>query len=479
MSLQGKHYLDYFFYPESIAVVGASNNPGKAGYQVLKNLVRLGYQGKVFPVNPQEKEINGVPCFAALSDITEKLDLVVITVPAKNVIPVAQEAAGRGDIKAIIVVSAGFRETRTDEGIESEQELVRIARQAGIRLFGPNCTGVINTSNKLDTTIEPTVEQVPGGVSVFSQSGAMAGSILLFAESQPRPLGFSKWAHVGNMCDVNTLDVMSYYGQDPSTRVIAVYMEGFDEGRKLIELAGEITTRKPILILKVGRNDLGAKAAYSHTGALAGRDEVYEAAFKRCGITRVQGLRELIDTAKAMSMQPLPKGNKICIVTEAGGPGTMAMDELGKYKQARLASISDTGRQRLKEALPPISMICQPDGYIDITAAAMEEHHCRSLEIVMEEEEVDAVILISVPPTFLPPESLARELIRTAKNCSKPVLTCLLAGKWVDEARRMLENEGLPTFDTPEQAVKAMVNMIDRSRYLQRAVTAREEGKNG
>lgn len=473
--MQGKHYLDYFFYPESIAVVGASNNPGKAGYQVLKNLTQLGYEGRVYPINPQVDQISGIPCFASLSDIKDRVDLAVLTVPAKNVIPVVKEAAERGDIKAIIVVSAGFKESRTEEGVEMEKELVRIARHAGIRLFGPNCTGVINTSNQLDTTIEPTVEQVRGGVSVFSQSGAMAGSILLFAESQPRPLGFSKWAHVGNMCDVNTLDVMSYYGQDPSTEVIAIYMEGFDEGRRLMEAASLITPQKPVLILKVGRNDLGAKAAYSHTGALAGRDEVYEAAFKKCGITRVQGLRELIDTAKALSMQPLPKGNKICILTEAGGPGTMAMDELGKYRQARLAGISGAGRERLKEVLPPIAIICQPDGYIDITAAAMEEHHGRSLEIVMEEQDVDAVILISVPPTFLSPESLAREIIKTAKNCSKPVLTCLLAGQWVHEARRMLEREGLPTFDTPEQAVKAMVNMIDRSRYLERIST----GKGG
>lgn len=479
INMPEKHYLDYFFFPESVAVVGASNNPGKAGFQVIKNLTRLGYEGRVYPVNPQERQINGVPCYSSLSEIKDKVDLVVITAPARSVIPVVREAAARGDIRAIVVVSAGFRETKTEEGVKMEKELVEVARQAGIRLFGPNCTGVINTSIKLDTTIEPTVEQVPGGVSIFSQSGAMAGSILLFAESQPRPLGFSKWAHVGNMCDVNTLDVISYYGHDPTTKVVGIYMEGFDQGRKLIEVAGGVTPHKPVLVLKVGRNDLGAKAAYSHTGALAGRDEVYEAAFKRCGITRVQGLRELIDTAKAMSMQPLPGGNRICILTEAGGPGTMAMDELGRCRQARLASISETGRQKLKKALPPIAIICQPDGYIDITAAAMEEHHGRSLKIVLEEEEVDAVVLISVPPTFLPPESLAGELIRTARNCSKPVLTCLLAGKWVHEARRMLENEGLPTFDTPEQAVRAMVNMIERSRYLQRISAGRGGTSNG
>lgn len=476
--MQKKHYLDYFFYPESIAVVGASKSPGKAGYQVLKNLTTLGYQGKVYPVNPKEDTINDLPCYPSLKAIEEKVDLVTITVPARHVNPVVREAAERGDVKAIVVVSAGFSETKTPEGVQMEQELVEIARQAGIRLFGPNCTGVINTSNNLDTTIEPTVEQVEGGVSIFSQSGGMAGSILLFAESQPRPLGFNKWAHVGNMCDIDALDILAYYGIDPKTKVIAMYMEGFAEGRQLMEVTKKITPQKPILILKVGRNELGSKAAYSHTGALAGTDEVYQAAFKKCGITRVGGLREMIDTAKAFSMQPLPKGNKICVLTEAGGPGTMAMDELGKYKQVALARISAEGQKILKDTMPPMALICQPDGYLDITAAAMEEHHCQSLELVLNEAEVDAVLLISVPPTFLPPENLARELIKTAKNSSKPILTCLLAGKWVAEARQMLEAEGLPTFDTPEQAVKALVNMIDRQRFLQKIAGQRGDSND-
>lgn len=463
-----KHELDYFFYPDGIAVVGASKSPGKAGYQVLKNLTTLGFEGNVFPVNPKEDEINGLRCYSSLNDIKETVELVMITVPAKFVNGVVEEAVKRTDVKAIVVVSAGFSETKTEEGRMMEEALVRMTREAGIRVFGPNCTGVINTSNHLDTTIEPTVEQVQGGVSVFSQSGGMAGSILLFAEIQPRPLGFAKWAHVGNMCDVDALDVLRYYGTDDATKVVAMYMEGFAEGRKLMEVAGNITPEKPILILKVGRTELGSKAAFSHTGALAGSDAIYDAAFRKVGITRVDDLFELVDTAKAMSMVSLPSGNKICILTEAGGPGTMAMDEMGKYPQVQLPHISDEGQRKLKEAMPPMSLICQPDGYLDITAAAMESHHVEALKLVLEEEDVDAVVLISVPPTFLPPEDLARELIPVLKESKKPVLTCLMAGKWVAEAREMLEREGLPTFDTPERAMRAMVNMVDRRLYLER-----------
>ncbi|MGI6552621.1 MAG: acetate--CoA ligase family protein [Bacillota bacterium] len=462
-----KHFLDYFFYPETIAVVGASQNPSKTGYQVIRNLIKLGYPGTVYPVNPKEKVIQELKCYPDLSSIPEKLDLVVITVPAKNVNPIVQEAADRGDVQAVIVISAGFSETKTEEGIKMEAELVEIAQKAGIRIFGPNCSGVMNNTNDLDTTIQPIVKHVKGGVSICSQSGAMAGSILLFAEAQPKPLGFAKFAHFGNMCDVNTLDLLSYYGQDPDTKAIIIYLEGFDKGRKLMEVAQDITRKKPVMVLKVGRNELGAQAAYSHTGALAGTDEIYQAAFRKSGITRVDGLRDLIDTAKAFTTQPLPKGNRICILTEAGGPGTMAMDELGKYKHARLASISEAGRKRLEEVLPSIAIICKPDGYIDMTAAAMEEHHCLALETVLKEEEVDMVILISVPPTFLPPEDLARRLIKPLREAEKPVLTCLLAGQWVHEARKMLEEAGFPTFDTPEQTVKAAVRMIERSKYLQ------------
>lgn len=462
MSKQG---LDNFFYPDSIAVVGASKDPGKAGFQVVANLLR-GYKGHVFPVNPKLDELQGIKCYKSILDIEEKIDLLVITVPAKGVLATVEQAIERKDIKAIVVVSAGFGETKTEEGIAMEKQLVKYAKDNDIRVFGPNCTGVINTQMSLDTTIEPTVEQVQGGVSVFSQSGAMAGSILLMMENQPRPLGFSKWAHVGNMCDVNMLDVLKYYGTDDSTNVVCMYIEGFGEGRELMECAKEVTKKKAVLALKVGRNELGAKAAFSHTGSMAGKDEVYEAAFKKCGITRVDNLIDLVDMAKALSMQPLPKGGKICILTEAGGPGSMAMDELGKFPQLSLAHISDEGRKKLEDLLPPMAMVCKPDGYIDMSAAAMADAHAQALQIVLDEPDVDAVVFITVPPTFLPPEDVANAMLKHEYNSDKPVMTCYLAGKWVASARAMHEEAGWPTFDTSEECVRVLAKMVDRYNYL-------------
>jgi acyl-CoA synthetase (NDP forming) len=462
-----KESLDYFFYPESIAVVGASSDPSKAGYQVLKNLTSMGFAGKVFPVNPRVDELFGLKCFKDIQEIPDKLDLLVITVPAKHVLPIVEQAVQRKDVKAIVCVSAGFSETKTDEGKAMEEKLVAYAKQAGIRVFGPNCTGVINTDIHLDTTIEPTVEQVKGGISVFSQSGAMAGAIILFMEDQPTALGFNKWAHVGNMCDVNLLDVLEYYGSDDSTKVICIYMEGLSDGRGLIHTAKKVSKDKVILALKVGRNEMGAKAAFSHTGSLAGKDEVYEAAFRKSGIIRVNDLIEMVDTAKAFSMQPLPTNNKICILTEAGGPGSMAMDEIGKLNgELRLAHISEEGKQKLKSILPDMALVCEPDGYIDMTAAAMEQQHADALEIVLNEEDVDAVVLITVPPTFLPPCNIASELLARNYKTNKPIMTCFLAGKWVRDARKMLEIAGWPTFDTAEQAVKALQRMWQRTKFL-------------
>ena len=462
-----KESLDYFFYPESIAVVGASSDPGKAGYQVLKNLTSMGFAGKVFPVNPRVDELFGLKCFKDILEIPDKLDLLMITVPAKHVLPIVEQAVQRKDVKAIVCVSAGFSETKTDEGKAMEEKLVAYAKQAGIRVFGPNCTGVINTSNHLDTTIEPTVEQVKGGISVFSQSGAMAGAIILFMEDQPTALGFNKWAHVGNMCDVNLLDVLEYYGTDDSTKVICIYMEGLSDGRGLIHTAKKVSKDKAILALKVGRNEMGAKAAFSHTGSLAGKDEVYEAAFRKSGIIRVNDLIEMVDTAKAFSMQPLPTSNKICILTEAGGPGSMAMDEIGKQNgELRLAHISEEGKQKLKSILPDMALVCEPDGYIDMTAAAMEQQHADALEVVLNEEDVGAVVLITVPPTFLPPCNISTELLARNYKTNKPIMTCFLAGKWVRDARKMLEIAGWPTFDTAEQAVKALQRMWQRTKFL-------------
>ncbi len=458
--------LDYYFYPESLAVIGASTNPYKAGYQIVKNMLDYGFAGKVYPVNPKETEVLGLPCYPTLNDIPGNLDLIVIAVPSPNVKSVMKEAALRGGIKAAIVVAAGFAETKVPELVEQEKEIVAIAHQAGIRVFGPNCVGIQNTRNNLDTTIEPPVVKTQGDISVITQSGAMGGITLLFMEEQPTPLGFAKWAHVGNMSDVDILEILEYYGEDQDTQVVGMYMEGIRDGQRFLDIASKVTKEKPVIILKVGRSEIGSRAAASHTGALAGSDKIYDAAFAKCGVTRVDHIEELVDVAKGFSMQPLPYGNRVCILTEAGGPGIVAVDQLGFAKNAQLACISAEGREKLEACLPSMASICHPDGYIDITAAAMSEHHVDALKIVLDEPEVDSVILITVPPTFLPPVELAQSLLPTLRAAKKPVFVCFLAGKWCDEANTLLEVNGIPTFKMPGQAVRVVDKMIERKKYL-------------
>jgi acyl-CoA synthetase (NDP forming) len=306
MSIQS---LKPIFEAENIAIVGASKDPGKAAHQIQKRMIKQGFKGRLFPVNPREKEILGLPCYPSVADIKERLDLIVICVPARAVLSVIRQAADREDIKGAVIISAGFAETGIPQQAELQQEIVEVARAAKIRVFGPNCIGVINTRISLNTTFSPGCDALPGDIGYFTQSGALGGSLIMLALDQPYPLGYSKWAHVGNMCDVNNLEILEYYGQDPEVKVIAGYMEGVPNGRELMILADRITRKKPVLLLKVGRTDIGSKATFSHTGTLSGSDKIYDAAFAQSGIVRVNTVDELIYSAKALSMAPYPAGN--------------------------------------------------------------------------------------------------------------------------------------------------------------------------
>ena len=459
--------LKSFFEPSSVAVIGATTDVGKAGYQITQNLVERNFTGRIYPVNPKNDSIFGLACYPSLSEIPEPVELIVICIPAPGVPEIFRQAAARGDVKAAVIVAAGFSETRIPERIALEEEVVSIAKKAGIRVFGPNCVGVMNSANNLDTTFAPPRRQVPGSMSIISQSGSLGASILMFAGDQPVPIGYAKWAHVGNMCDVDVLELLKYYRDDNQTAAIAVYMEGIDNAREFMEVARDVTKTKPIITLKVGRSDLGSKAAASHTGSLAGSEQIYEGALKQAGVVRVNTIEELLDTAKAFSAQPIPRGNRVCILTEAGGPGIIAMDEIGLANgAAQLATLSEQTKDKLREILPPMAIICHPEGYIDMSAAANEEHHAMALDVILADPGVDSVLLMSVPPSFLEPNDLAEAVVKVNEKYDKPVLTCLLAGDWVKEARLIMENKKMPTFDMPERAARALINMNKRSAYL-------------
>ncbi|NCB30291.1 MAG: acetyl-CoA synthetase [Clostridia bacterium] len=455
--------LDSFYYPQSIAIVGASNDPGKAGNQIANNMLRLGFAGKVYFVNPKEKEILGKKAYPSILEIDEPLELVEIIIPAKGVVSIFEQMERRGDVKAAIIMASGFSETGIPENIELERKMLEIAHRAKIRVFGPNCVGVMNTENHLDTTFSPNIIQRSGGMSIITQSGSVGSSVLMFACAQPVPMGFCKWGHVGNMSDVNTEELLQYYAADNATKVIAMYMEGMMNARSFFNTAKRVTSQKPMVVLKVGRSEVGAVAAASHTGSLAGSDKIFDGVFQQTGIIRVETIEELIDTSKAFSMlEQLPKGNRIAILTEAGGPGVISMDVVGNAPKVQMAKFSPATEAKLRKILPPMALISHPDGYVDMTAAADGPQHAEALEALLRDEGVDSVLLLSVPPTFLTPPEIAEavgEKMPLAKQLGKPVFACFLAGAWVQAAHAEMERMGIPTFEMPQRAAQALVNV--------------------
>ncbi len=448
------------FYPTSVAIIGASRNPQKAGHQLMKSLLAEGYTGKIYPVNPGEKEILSLECHDSLKSIKQPVDAAVFCIPAFATLEIMKEAAGRGDVKTAIIVSAGFSETGIKERIELEKEVLKIAREHNIRVFGPNCNGFINTEIKFTTSFAPGQNLSTGDIGFITQSGAFGGSVMMFAAGEPKPLAFNKWSHVGNMSDVSNLEILESYKTDPGVKVIGIYMEGVEDGRKLMEIGAEVSSKKPLLTIKVGRTDLGSKATLSHTGTLAGSDKIYDTAFKQSGIVRVDTVEELVDGLKAASMLPRADGNRIAILTEAGGPGIIAMDEVGNDDTVQLADVSSKTVEKLEECLPPMAMVCKPDGYIDMTASAMEEAHRKAMELLLEDSGVDSLLIICLPPTFLSSENVAKVIAEVATEYNKPVAACFMKGESMRSSRKYLEECGVPTFETPDRTARALINNI-------------------
>lgn len=473
--------LDKLFNPENIAIVGASSNNLKAGYVILENLINIGYPKKIFPINIKEKEILGIKCYKKLSEIDDIVEMVVLIMPSKMIFDVMEDIESRmikkNDIKIIICAAADYAETRTQEGIERQNYLMEISRKYGIRVVGPNCIGVIDNVNRVDTTFVETLlpkesRGKKGGISFISQSGAIAASILMMGASQPAPISFNKFISIGNMADINVVDLLEYFEKDEDTRVIGLYLEGYPEGRTLINTMARITNKKPIVVLKVGRSEKGASAANSHTGSLAGSDTVYDSAFKQYGVIRVETIGEMMDTLQAFDKLKLPEDNNVFILSQAGGPGIYCTDSVSAHKNLIMTTVSDYTKETLKAMLPPMSSVCSPEGYADITAAANVRHHVESLKVVIEDPNVGSVLFITVVPTFLPRIELAEEIIKLLKEegygNKKPVYITIMAGNYVWECRKMIEDNGIYTFTVPDDAVKALSNMVKYSDYLKK-----------
>ena len=377
--------LDKIFNPQSVAIIGASDAEGSVGYAIVKNFTRLGYAGKVYLVNIRKTEIMGTKTYPTVAKIPEPVDLAIVATPAKTVPDVVEEC-GKAGVKGIIIVSAGFKETGP-AGKALEMKILEAAKRYNIRIVGPNCIGIIRPRINLNATFVDKVPK-PGNIAFLSQSGALGSAILDWAIHEN--IGFSNFVSVGSMIDVDFGDLIDYFGSDPKTKSILMYIEGITEARKFMSAARHFARTKPIIVVKSGRFSESAKAAASHTGSLSGEDSIYDAAFKRAGIVRVDEIADLFNAAEVLGTQPLPKGPRLAIITNAGGPGVMTTDAL-IAQGGKLAKLSQKTLDSLNAALPPFWSHGNP---IDVLGDAKSDRYKAAVEACLNDENMDGILVI-------------------------------------------------------------------------------------
>ena len=409
--------FEAFFRPRQVAVIGASSQPGKVGYDVLYNLVKRGFGGQVYPVNPNADTILDTPVVREISQLPRGLDLAVVSVKAKLVPQAVRELAAIGT-QAVVVVSAGFKEVG-GRGRELENELKEVVQaNPGLRLIGPNCIGIMDTTSNLNASFAGSMPR-PGRLGFFSQSGAMGLAILDW--SLDNNIGFSKFISLGNKVDLTEVEILEMMAADPETKVILGYLEAVEDGRRFMQVAKEVTRVKPVVLVKSGVTSAGARAASSHTGALAGADAAYDAAFRQCGVLRVHTMRQLFGLATALAHQALPSGPGLAILTNSGGPGIICADAAEGHG-LHLAVLRPEVADELRGFLPAIASVYNP---VDITGGAPAELYRRSLEAIQDDPGVNATVVIMTPTATLKAEDVARELAQVPIK-DKPVFTAMM-----------------------------------------------------
>ncbi|HUU89738.1 MAG TPA: acetate--CoA ligase family protein [Phycisphaerae bacterium] len=452
--------LEAFFNPQSVAVVGASREEGKTGHEILASLLRDGFGGKVFPVNPKATEVEGLTCYPDLGSIGEVPDLVVVVVPAKIVPGVMEQCAAVGT-KAVIIITAGFKEVGA-EGKALEEQVVSIARRAGIRVIGPNCLGIMVPGRKLNASFGGDLPAV-GGTGYLSQSGALLAAILDMANANG--IGFSTLVSIGNKADVDELDVIKALGDDADTKVIAGYLESITHGDAFVREAERISGTKPILLVKSGGTEAGAAAASSHTGSLAGGEAAYEAVFERAGIIRCTSIKEQFDFAQAFAQQPLPEGPRVAVITNAGGPGILAADAVER-KGLEFAALSDETVETLAKGLPPAANVHNP---IDVLGDALADRYELALRAALDDPKIDSLLVLLTPQAMTEASATAEVVVKVVtEKPGKPVLACFLGATKVQEAIRILREGGIPPYDSSESAVTTLRAMTDYVRWRAR-----------
>ncbi len=449
--------FEKFFNPSSVAIVGASRTKGKVGYEILKSMLKGGYKGSIFPVNPNTETIEGLKCYPDLASIGQAPELVIISVPAKAVPAVMQQCA-KVATKAVIIITSGFKEVG-QEGKELEQRVIQIAKQGRIRVIGPNCLGVIVPANKLNASFGGELP-AKGAIGYLSQSGALLAAILDMANTNG--IGFSKLVSIGNKADINELDVIKALADDDETRVIAGYLESIVDGNAFVNQAEQISQLKPILLMKSGGTSAGAKAASSHTGSLAGSDIAYECVFERAGIIRCNSIRQQFDYAQAFANQPLPIGSKVAVITNAGGAGIMAADAV-EQQGLSFAKLSDETMKKLAAKLPAIANLSNP---IDILGDALADRYEFVLDTVLDDIEVDIVLVLLTPQVMTEPAATAEAIVKiTSRKPAKPVLACFLGASKIAEAAKILRKGKIPLYDDTEETVSTIKVMTEYLRW--------------
>jgi len=431
--------------------VGASRDQEKAGYLILKNLVESGFRGKIFPINPKVREILGLKAYASVEDIPEPADLAVVVVPS-TFVPEVMRQCGHKKIGSAVIISGGFRETGK-EGEELEKDVIKIACETGIRVVGPNCIGVDNPHIGMSMWVGV---KKKGPIGIITQSGLVGTALECWAEKEG--IGVSKCISLGNKIDVDEIDLLPYFAEDPHTKAIAVYVEGVGDGRRFMEVAFEVSKKKPIVILKGGRTAVGVRAALSHTKSLSGQTEIFEAAIRKAGIVSANSLEELYDFSKVLSLLPPPKGRGVLIVTSSGGAGILAADLVGKLG-LELPGLSENVETRLRRILPSHCIFGNP---FDLTATTSEMFQ-RVIEENLHDDDINAFL-----PIFADPLPRAADAVRNiVMKSDKPVVVCYVGGAEIEEQERSkIHSMGIPVFPSPERAVAALYALVRRQELL-------------
>ena len=452
--------LETFFNPKSVAIVGASRQKGKVGNDIIVSLISGGFEGDIYPVNSKADEVESLRCYPDLKSIGKSPDLVVIVIPAKAVPAVMTECAELG-VKSVIIITAGFKEIG-EKGKELEQSVLQIAKNAGIRIIGPNCLGIMVSDCKLNASFGGDMPAV-GHIGYISQSGALMAAILDLAKAND--IGFSTLVSIGNKVDVNELDMIKAFGQDDKTNVIAGYLESITDGDEFVRQAEIISQKKPILLMKSGGTGAGAKAASSHTGSLAGSETAYDVGFDRSGIIRCESIKAQFDYAQAFVGQPLPAGSRVAVITNAGGPGIMAADAIER-KGLTFAKLSPETVTKLTAGLPPAANVNNP---IDVLGDALPDRYELAIDIALNDPGIDIILVLLTPQSMTDSAGSAKAIAEAvAKNPSKTVLACFMGGRKMDEAVRILRGGNIPQYDSPESAVQTMVVMNNYVRWRSR-----------